>query len=449
MVAKVFCILLFTVLCESKKSLVPQAILQLVRSNYGDSSNVIEVFYNSRKVKILDKTLKLLSSEKKLKITPIDMKDLSPFDEFYCITDCDGECVEAFLKDAFFIFDTLENYREFKANLYFSFRYNLELNHLVYCEDAREKNIQEIITRDTYESFLLVKNYQISLHTMSRFTEKKCSTEQLVEINQFSSLERKWKTAKFFMPRIENFHGCELKIGFSSFRKDGLPFVRALKKKDGTETVEGALIDMCDALSTHLNFTAIYTKAWLGSNISTYDFTMGADALRLVSRSDSPSSDPIFTSSDVFLVPPGERYTSWEKLLLPFDWQTWVWLGVIFAVAFFVIFLIKVSKSTSLYEFVIGSNVTVPSLNVVAIFMGTGQTLLPQKNVARFMVMCFILFSLIMRTAYQGKYFEFLTSDVRRKPMQTIEELKDNDFTAIVSQPNCYDDCKDDLKEQG
>ena len=85
-----------------------------------------------------------------------------------------------------------------------------------------------------------------------------------------------------------------------------------------------------------------------------------------------------------------------------------------------------------MYDFVIGSNVKTPTLNVIAIFMGIGQILLPQRNVSRIMFMCFILFSLIMRTAYQGKYFEFLTSDMRKKPTQTTEELKDKNFTVIM-----------------
>ena len=270
-----------------------------------------------------------------------------------------------------------------------------------------------------------------------------------MEINQFSSLERKWKTENFFLPRIENFYGCELKIGFSSNGGDGLPFTGMLEKEDGTETAEGSIIDMFHALSTHLTFTVSYTKEDLYGNNSTYDIFIGVDRVPSTFMRYGSSSDPIYTTSDVFVVPPGEFFTSWEKLFLPFDWQTWMWLGITFAAAFLVILLIKVSKSTSIYDLVIGSNVTTPSLNVVAIFMGMGQVLRPQRNVTRFLVMCFILFSLIMRTASQGKHFEFLTSDMRRKPIQTIEELKENDFTAIVSRPNCFENCPNDLEEQG
>ena len=472
MVAKIFNILFFVVLCESKKSLVPQAILQLVRNYYGERPVVIEVFYNSREVEILDETLKLLSSEKQLKVTPIN-KNVAILNERYgiiCTSDCDGDCLDVFLKDAIFLFDTIANYHKFIWNLHMGFIFDYEIKHLVYCEDASEINIQEIITRGaekigmrvpliTYESFMLEQDGRITIQAMMLYTEKKCSAEQLVEMNQFSSLEKKWKTEKFFPPRIENFHGCELKIGVDPSLEIGLPFIRVLEKEDGTETAEGSIVDMFGALSNHLNFTYVFIDASYRGNISgsiysahDFDIIIGANGqqeptgITLTKR--SPTSDPIYTTSDVFVVPPGEFFTSWEKLFLPFDWQTWMWLGITFAAAFLVILLIKVSKSTSIYDLVIGSNVTTPSLNVVAIFMGMSQVLRPRRIVTRFLFMNFILFSLIMRTAYQGKYFEFLTSDMRRKPIQTIEGLKDKDFKGIVGHPMCFENCRHELKEQ-
>ena len=443
MVAKIFCILIFVVLCEPKKSLVPQAILQLVQSNYGERPVEIEIFYNSRKVKILDETLKLLSSEKNINVTPINTKkiDYRKFDFGNCSIDDPSYCFQSFLNNAIFLFDTVDSYHriegKFKRPQFF--KTNL-LNHFVYSEDASEKNIQKIITRDTYESFLIEKNCRISLYTMTMFTENKCRAAQLIEINQFSSLERKWTTEKFFRPRIENFHGCELWLNLTPTpREPGMPFLGVRLENGQTVDADGAIVDMLDTLSTYLNFTYIHGTAviekakssGLGDDIETVcDFPIQAIFLEI---EKSLSSDPIFSLSDVFVVPPGELYTSWEKLLMPFDWQSWMWLGITFAVALFFIVLIKLRRSGSIYEFVIGSNVTTPSLNVIAIFMGIGQILLPERNVARFFFMSFILFSLIMRTAYQGKYFEFLTSVMRKKPIQTIEELKDKNFTAILN----------------
>ena len=98
--------------------------------------------------------------------------------------------------------------------------------------------------------------------------------------------------------------------------------------------------------------------------------------------------------SDVIIVLPGEPYTGWEKLFLPFDRPPWVWLGICFTVAFLVFFLITVSKSQLLYNNIVGPNVTAPALNVVAIFMGIIQLSLPQRNGTRFLLINFVVFCL-------------------------------------------------------
>ena len=415
-----FLVLFIAVSCESKASLMPQAILQLVQTYYGDSSTILEIAYSSKKVKILDETLKLLSAVKQLQLNP------------------------SYLYDTIYLFDTVENFYKHESNVPILTKFDANLKKLVYCEDANEKKILQFLQPDTYAIFLIENIDQISLHTITRITEKKCRANQLIKINRFSSLERKWKTDKFFMPRIENFYGCEFLINLADHNEIGMPFISAQEDENGPETAEGVLVDMLNVLSTHLNFTlfigneARKKAESLGLNPdasrSTYDFAIGTKILETKhGASSSASSDPIYSTSDIYVVPPGELYTSWEKLLMPFDRLTWMLLGITFAIAFLVILLIKASKSTSMYELVIGSNVTTPSLNVIAIFMGIGQILLPQRNTTRFFFINFILFSLIMRTAYQGKYFEFLTSDMRKKPVQTIKELKENGFSVVVN----------------
>ena len=253
-------VLLIAVSGESMASLVPQAILQLVQSKYGERSVLIEVFYTSKKVKILDETLKRLSFVKQLKVTPINIKEIVLMKQ-PTLEECFFEhqiiCHQSYSNDAIFLFDTLDNYRIWKKRFeefeFYVGRSNL--NHLVYCEDAIQKDIESFIMNETYESFLLKQNGQVSLHAMTMYTEEQCRQEHLVEINQFSSLERKWMTDKFFRPRIENFHGCTLWIEFDGTE---IPFLRVLKDENGYDTAEGALTDLLDALSTHLNFTYLY-----------------------------------------------------------------------------------------------------------------------------------------------------------------------------------------------
>ena len=135
-----------------------------------------------------------------------------------------------------------------------------------------------------------------------------------------------------------------------------MPFLGVQLDVGETVDADGAIVDMLDTLSINLNFTYIHGKAvfekaqslGLEFNIyTTYDLSFQAEQ---AGTGASQSSYPIYTTSDIYVVPPGQHYTSWEKLLLPFDWQTWMWLGITFAAAFLAIFVIKVSKSTSLYS---------------------------------------------------------------------------------------------------
>ena len=447
MISRKFYILLFAILCESNGSSIRQAIFQLVKGYYGDSSVVIEVFYNSEKVKILDETLKLLSAGTNLKLTPINTNeiDLDKLTYKNCIDNKNDFCYQTSENDAIFFFDTLENYLKLKTKFIYRRHSAFQsefFNHLVYAEDANKQNLQSILEQETYESFLLEENGQLSLHAMTMFTEVQCGVVQLIEINQFSSLEQKWENEKFFRPRIKNFHGCELWIFISNLLGEiSLPFARTTKIDDATEITEGAFLDMVETLSRHLNFTFTTADRNIEDALDTNpDLIFEPKILRRASKSlSSLSSDPVCTASDVFVVPPGELFTPWEKLLMPFDRPTWKWLGIVFAVAFLVILFIKVTNSTSMYEFVIGLNVSTPSLNVIAIFMGIGQIFVPRRNVARFMFISFILFSLVMRTAYQGKYFEFLTSAMRKKPVESVEELAEKNFTLVVVLHNNVD----------
>jgi hypothetical protein len=84
-----------------------------------------------------------------------------------------------------------------------------------------------------------------------------------------------------------------------------------------------------------------------------------------------------------------------------------------------------------------------PSRNIM---LGGGLFTLPARNFARFNLMMFILFCLIIRTAYQGvqfnmmfevrsicvhveRGFNFDLQDLRPKDIQTIEELFARNFT--------------------
>lgn len=54
---------------------------------------------------------------------------------------------------------------------------------------------------------------------------------------------------------------------------------------------------------------------------------------------------------------------------------------------------------------------------------------LPGRNFSRYLLTLFILFCLVIRTAYQGKQFELLQKDIRPADVESIDEMIERNFT--------------------
>lgn len=132
------------------------------------------------------------------------------------------------------------------------------------------------------------------------------------------------------------------------------------------------------------------------------------------------------------LVPPGAAYSSFEKLFLPFEIEVWIWLSVTLVVAVAIITFVNLLPLAA-QEFVFGANVSTPTMNLWVAMSGLGQFVLPKRNFARFILMMYILLCLVIRTAYQGKSFEFLQQTMLKKEVQTIQEMIDRNFTLFAA----------------
>jgi hypothetical protein len=110
----------------------------------------------------------------------------------------------------------------------------------------------------------------------------------------------------------------------------------------------------------------------------------------------------VHQNSIIFMISPPEPYSNYEKMILPFDDLTWYYLLGVFCSAFVGIFILNQTPKF-FRDLVYGKNVNMPSFNVIGTFFGIGQTKLPDNNFGRIILMAFILFCLIFRTAYQGK----------------------------------------------
>jgi len=75
---------------------------------------------------------------------------------------------------------------------------------------------------------------------------------------------------------------------------------------------------------------------------------------------------------------------------------------------------------------VIGRDVHAPTVNLFAAFFGLGQTRLPGRNFARFLLMLYILWCLIIRTGYQGVLYDLLKGDGRKPQNMQLDDFVAN-----------------------
>lgn len=103
-----------------------------------------------------------------------------------------------------------------------------------------------------------------------------------------------------------------------------------------------------------------------------------------------------------FSTTPAESYSSYEKMHFPFDRFTWACILGTFACAFITIFIVgRMSKDVQ--KLVFGENVNTPGINVICQFFGIGQNVVPENNFARFILMMYILYCVVINTAYHGE----------------------------------------------
>lgn len=399
---------------EPTQSLMPQAIYQMLKQHFVKNGVKFEIVFNSNDLVVLEKTLTLIKELKDYRMNKIfSGSDSKTFDLQH---------------SAVFLFDSFRSFVLFKFDI--ASNGPKEVNLLIYCADLKVEFLENFQPEDDQiYSFLIEEEGQIMLKSVTLFTPQKCRSPQPIDVNKFSRKPMQWTEKTFFMTTIRDFHGCTLLFGVTQ----SPTMVAQVKLPNGRQFVTGTAVIIVKFLAPHLNYKIALAYRDNGdSRVADYELGsfMYIDEAAFYGWD---ITEPLETQAVVVAVPHGEPYTSIEKFFLPFDLTTWLLFLLVFTVAFSVVAIAKISRSSTLQNFVFGENVTTPGLNIFATFMGIGQQIIPRRNVARILLMNLVLFSLIMRTAYQGKYFEFLTKDIRKKEVQTVEELIEKNYTLYVN----------------
>ena len=286
------------------------------------------------------------------------------------------------------------------------------------------------------------KNGTISLLTFYPFTSESCGNDSSLQlINQFNLKAFKWNSDNFYHEKFENLHNCTFLIGVIKHCEPSV----IIKQSDRNETnYSGFEVDIFREIVKILNmnykFKAFEEAGLISFNESTsngsfqslyerkIDGTLGKlslqyDRSQVLSVTQSILSVPI-----VIVVPPPATISSFRKLLLPFTATVWIFFLLIFIMGFIVITVTRM-RSKGAYNFLVGSDIQTPFLNMLDSLFGGSLHLLPSRNFARFVLMNFMLFCLVIRSLYQAKLFIMLEIDVKEKTLNTINDMMENQMT--------------------
>ncbi|CAG9806618.1 unnamed protein product [Chironomus riparius] len=346
-------------------------------------------------------------------------------------------------QSALIIIDNFDDLCTFNNQTNLNNRFPKQLKFLVYVDEFQTDNfinmnlpqkLSYFYGNIAFFQYLMIKTiYQtISLFTIKWFLPHNCNKPFAIQENYFDLITRRWKWDTDLMDiNYHNFYGCTLQVGLlSNFRDFGY-------KDKFDRKIKGSLVSLYKIIGEKGNFKPNYLILDPDTNST---FILDKYSRNLLDvfidiKSVAVTSHHVTTTFNqieiIFMITPSQKYTNFEKMVMPFDRITWIFLAVTFLIAFFVIFF--VNRLSFRYQVMIyGEGVKMPALNIVRTFFGIGQARLPFSNFPRIILIFFVYFCLVIRTAYQGVSYYMLTNDIRRPAITQIKDLFENNYTVCT-----------------
>lgn len=292
----------------------------------------------------------------------------------------------------------------------------------------RDKNILRVfLVQESTEGILVT--------TFNPFLEGNCNNFSPVVVANLTNKKIKLSQQVLTTNMVKNFHNCPIRISLFCVR----PAVIYKGTIGSLDDLKGREVQIIKLLSKTLNFTIELIKyekheklkafCSLSGNLSDVligDFYLNEERARLNDHSIS-----YFSSELGFVVPNGLPYTSIERLINSFQPIVWLSSMSLLLIAALVIIVVKMLRQ-EIQAFIFGRNITTPMFNLVSIVLGMPLTRLPGRNFARFLLMSFLMFCLVMRSLHQGAAFKFLQSNMNRKSVESLDDIIEEKYSIFM-----------------
>lgn len=284
-------------------------------------------------------------------------------------------------------------------------------------------------------------NDTLAVKTFLPFQAHSCSNTTSITINH-AGLE---SIADFFPEKLKNLYGCPLKVGTFVYP----PITMREAFNNGTFRYYGSEMELifgiADALNFSIEMTFLPTSGASGILLENgtssgllkqtiegdKDVLMGFYYLTYLRAQFLSFTQSHYSIPLIIMIPFGQPLSSFEKLFRPFQNNVWIFLLITFGSGVIAIAVINCQHSR-VKSFIIGDKVKYPYLNMIIVFVGGNQNILPRRNFARSLLMMFMLFCLVQRTIYQSSLYLILQSDGRNPPIATIDEMLEKNFVFYI-----------------
>lgn len=276
--------------------------------------------------------------------------------------------------------------------------------------------------------YFLVENQNlIDLVTYEWFSEKHCHKKYVKAINSFNKTSQNWTFNLTSLEKFRNLHKCLIITETGQIQ-----YPHSIDRK-----LTGFLFELFDIVAQHGNFLAHrqpnqrFFKYFKHNALYDPDVKIFTDSLMSIIFERYHLTTTFGEIVNNFMISSAESFTSYEKMLLPFDKYTWFMIILMFCSSFLIILVVNHMPIYTQMLFYCDKNKT-PLLNVMRIFFGIPQPEQPDRSFSRIILIFFVYYCLVVRTAYQGVFYEMLTSDMKKDLPTKIDELFKRNYTIYI-----------------
>lgn len=289
----------------------------------------------------------------------------------------------------------------------------------------------------------------VSSYSYFPFTMKSCedSKPRLLE-TYHEQVEFDNPTKNLFSNKMKNLYGCPLTA--ATFHV--APFMIIEKSTQNNYKLRGVEGFLLNIIAEKMNFTLMPTILSRQS-MGTIDMDgQSSGAISMVmnrevnftigSHSYSPTKSYFMSASYTYFptiltwfFSASDEISSLQRLAVIFDIPTWIIMTVVFSISIIVIVIIKYQKD-KVRGFVFGEKNRQPMMNYAIILFGYSISRPPRRNFARNILMVFIIYTMIMRSAYTGAMYSFMRKDLKVDKIERIKDLVDRQY--VFLSPESY-----------